>query len=521
MRRARSVTTRPPRSRSPYKRCCRARSSSTASSSIPSPHRPQPHPLDPFELASRLSYFLWSSAPDDDAARGGGKRFAAKPATLAAAVDRMLATTERSRTLRHEFCRPMAGRARCLVASRRAEASSVVAANRRSDASQEILLYFSDFLTSGRSWFEFPKADVNFVTTALAYFYGEIPIDIDRARTSSSASNTTAIGARASSALPAFWRCHPSIGGRHPRVAGAGSPRNLLCSDRRRLRRTCRMLEGATAVDRRFGAAERSPEPRESIATNPGCAGCHALFDPYGLALEEYDAIGRYRASLRGRHADRRLRHVAVVGNATPTDDLQRARRARGRRLDRPEIRRLPCEEAAHLRSGEALDRQRRALTCERALTTWLAPGETPSIRRLIQALVSTRAFRFRRGEEAEMTRTMIAAVSRRALLRGAGVALTLPWLESLRRRAVARAGGRSAATLSADLSAQRRPRVLAAREQRERRRVAAVLDPRAVRRGAEAEAERRHQPRERLGVQPGRVAARRADHTAVWAAPG
>ena len=39
-------------------------------------------------------------------------------------------------------------------------------------ASQEVLLYFSDFLKSGRSWFEFPKSDVNFVDVALAYFYG-------------------------------------------------------------------------------------------------------------------------------------------------------------------------------------------------------------------------------------------------------------------------------------------------------------------------------------------------------------
>src|SRR6185295_13778271 len=39
-------------------------------------------------------------------------------------------------------------------------------------ASAEILLYFSDFLRTGRSWLEFPRADINFVDAALGYFYG-------------------------------------------------------------------------------------------------------------------------------------------------------------------------------------------------------------------------------------------------------------------------------------------------------------------------------------------------------------
>src|SRR4051812_50178179 len=39
-------------------------------------------------------------------------------------------------------------------------------------ASEEILLYFSDFVHSGRSWFEFPRADINFVDGVLVFTYG-------------------------------------------------------------------------------------------------------------------------------------------------------------------------------------------------------------------------------------------------------------------------------------------------------------------------------------------------------------
>ena len=83
----------------------------------PDPESTAGHPLGPFELASRLSYFLWSSAPDDgllDAASNGSLLNAE---VLSAAVDRMLADVEVG-AFGRQLCRPVAGRARSLVASR-------------------------------------------------------------------------------------------------------------------------------------------------------------------------------------------------------------------------------------------------------------------------------------------------------------------------------------------------------------------------------------------------------------------
>ena len=136
----------------------------------PDPESTAGHPLGPFELASRLSYFLWSSAPDDsllDAASNGSLLNAE---VLSAAVDRMLADSKSERFVAN-FAGQWLGAREVLshpVGPQFFKWSRPMA----QAASQEILLYFSHFLRSGRSWFEFPTADVNFVDAALAYFYG-------------------------------------------------------------------------------------------------------------------------------------------------------------------------------------------------------------------------------------------------------------------------------------------------------------------------------------------------------------
>ena len=143
----------------------------------PDPESTAGHPLGPFELASRLSYFLWSSAPDDgllDAASNGSLLNAE---VLSAAVDRMLADAKSERFVAN-FAGQWLGAREVLshpVDPKFFQWSRPTA----QAASQEILLYFSDFLRSGRSWFDFPAADVNFVDAALAYFYG-IPSDAGR-----------------------------------------------------------------------------------------------------------------------------------------------------------------------------------------------------------------------------------------------------------------------------------------------------------------------------------------------------
>ena len=291
-RRASWVRTSPPRSRW----CCETLLSSAEFlyriELDPDPESTAGHPLGPFELASRLSYFLWSSAPDDallDAASDGSLLNAE---VLSAAVDRMLADAKSERLVVNLAGQWLGARE---VMSHPVDPKFFQWSRPTAQAaSQEILLYFSDFLRSGRSWFDFPAADVNFVDGALAYFYG-IPTDpgvgtFERVEYSGDKRAGFFGLAGFLSVTSLDRRTSPSRRGRW--IAS-----NLLCRDPPPPPPVVPMLDGDEPGADGGSATVNVRESLEKHRQNPGCAACHALFDPYGLALEHYDAIGHFRAA--------------------------------------------------------------------------------------------------------------------------------------------------------------------------------------------------------------------------------
>jgi len=353
------------------------------------------HPLDPFELASRLSYFLWSSAPDDTLLETASNRSLLQADVLSATVDRMLGDRKAERFVAN-FAGQWLGAREVLshpVAENFFKWSPAVA----HAASQEILRYFSEFALGGRSWFEFPAADINFVDDALAYFYG-IPAD------------STGVGTLARIEYHADKRAGffglagfltvTSLDRRtSPSRRGRWIASNLLCRDPPPPPPVVPMFDderqdadgGATALNVR--------ESLERHRRDPGCAACHSVFDPYGLALEQYDAVGLFRAA----YQDGTLIDPAATlppSIAPPDgltieglDGLARAVSANPGFGD--------CLASKLLTYGlgrtvTASDRPH----LERASKEWLSAGDTPSVRRLIHALVSSRPFLARRGED-------------------------------------------------------------------------------------------------------------------------
>jgi hypothetical protein len=349
----------------------------------PEPAPAAGHALDPFELASRLSYFLWSSAPDETLLEAASNRSLLQADVLSAAVDRMLGDAKAERFVAN-FAGQWLGAREVLshpVAENFFKWSPAVA----HAASQEILRYFSEFVHGGRSWFEFPTADINFVDDALAYFYG-IPAD------------STGVGTlvpieyhadkRAGFVGLAGFLTVTSLDRRtSPSRRGRWIASNLLCRDPPPPPPVVPMFDderqdadgGATALNVR--------ESLERHRQDPGCAGCHKFFDPYGLALEQYDAVGLFRTAYEdGTPID--FDGLTIEG----LDGLARAVSADPGFGD--------CLASKLLTYGlgrtvTASDRPH----LERASKEWLSPGETPNIRRLIHALVSSRAFLARRGE--------------------------------------------------------------------------------------------------------------------------
>ncbi|HXK17540.1 MAG TPA: DUF1592 domain-containing protein, partial [Polyangiaceae bacterium] len=257
----------------------------------PEPESSAPHPLSAYELASRLSYFLWSSAPDDALLQAAADGSLSQPATLSVVVDRMLDDPKSERLITN-FAGQWLG-ARQVPSHPAIPKFYQWSAAMGLSAGQEILLYFGDFLHSGRSWFEFPSADFNYIDGNLAYLYG---IDVDQMGAGSFERVEYQDDKRAGFFGLAGFLAVTSLDRRtSPSRRGHWIASNLLCAEPPPPPPNVPMLDA--------GGEDGSPatlnvrQALEKHRTDPGCAGCHGLFDPYGLALEQYDAIGLYRST--------------------------------------------------------------------------------------------------------------------------------------------------------------------------------------------------------------------------------
>jgi hypothetical protein len=355
----------------------------------PNPQSTDAHPLSSFELASRLSYFLWSSAPDDALLRAAADDSLKQPATLAATVDRLL-DDPRSERFIAQFAGQWLGARQVLahpVGPYLYWPEEVARA-----ASDEMLLYFSEFVRNERSWFEFPLADVNYVNDWLALFYGIPSVQATTRVEYKGDQRAGFFGLAGFLALSSFdRRTSPSLRGRW--IAS-----NLLCNAPEDPPPGVPKLEADGIDPSQLTVREILKQHSE----NPACAGCHALFDPYGLALEQFDAVGHYRttyadgtlvdASARLPASDAHpdgLHFVGLEGLATVV-------------AADPQFGKCLAEKLLTYGLGRPVVESDQPYL-EQAQREWLAPGQISSIRRLIHWLVSTEAFRFRRGESKPM----------------------------------------------------------------------------------------------------------------------
>jgi hypothetical protein len=136
------------------------------------------------------------------------------------------------------------------------------------------------------------------------------------------------------------------------------------------------------------------PKILEKHRTEETCSRCHALFDPYGLALEQFDGIGRFRETYGdGSAVDASTKLV----DGTPITGLSQLSEALGKT---PEFKQCIADNLYTYGLGRLLsDADREAL--KRVQAAWNADNTVPSIRRLIHAIVLTENFRSRSGQAA------------------------------------------------------------------------------------------------------------------------
>ncbi len=248
------------------------------------------------ELASRLSFFLWSSIPDDELLDLAARGELSRPDVLEQQVRRMLAD-ERSRSLVSNF----AGQWLYLR-----NLDSVIPDmrlfpdfddNLRQALRQETELFFESILREDRSVLDLIKADYTFLNERLAKHYGIPHVYGSRFRRVSLDDGEPPRRAAAARQHPDGDFVRDPHFARDSRPLGAEEPASAR--RRRRRRPTCRRSR-TTPSPRTLSVRERLKQHR----ANAACASCHELMDPVGFALENFDAVGRWRETEAGQPID-------------------------------------------------------------------------------------------------------------------------------------------------------------------------------------------------------------------------
>jgi hypothetical protein len=252
----------------------------------PDPRNPElVHEVSPFELASRISYFLWSSMPDDELlalAESGRLREAT---VLDAQVDRMLADPRAS-----AFATNFAGQwleTRNLdVVKPDPDTFKEWSPELRDAMKLETTMFFEYVLRENRSIGDFLNANYTFLNERLASHYGIAGITGPEFRRVSLTTDRrggvlSQAGVLTVSSYPT--RTSAVIRGKYVLQNILGMPPPPPPVD-------------VPPLSESAGDGTRSMrEQLEVHRRNPACAACHRNMDPLGFGLENYDAIGRWR----------------------------------------------------------------------------------------------------------------------------------------------------------------------------------------------------------------------------------
>ena len=343
----------------------------------------EPRPVSDWELATRLSYFLWASTPDDEL-RSLAAQGRLHDEQILAGQARRLLRDPRVRALAVEFACQWLGVRGFDAHSEKSEQMFPTFTAVRGDMYEEAQQYFIDLFQNDRSVLEFIDSDHLFVNEPLAKHYGIQGVAGGQWRRVEGARQhgrggvlgmaailtQQSAASRTSPVLRGNWVSEVLLGERLPRP-----PKDVP-----------RLPESEAESD---GLTVRQlVEKHRSVAA---CAHCHERIDPFGFALEEFDAIGRRRdKDLAGRPVDARaqLRNgVQFTGAAGLRGYLLSDRR--------DDVLRQFCRKLAGYALGRGID-----LADEPLLDEMLAQLQKQEFRfsAAVDTIIRSRQFRYQRG---------------------------------------------------------------------------------------------------------------------------
>ena len=339
-----------------------------------------PRPVGDHELASRLSYFLWASMPDDELLRAADARRLRRPEVLAAQARRML-RDEKASALAESFAGQWLQFRALESAAPDRERFPDFEDYLRLSMRRETELVFRDLVREDRSIYDLVDGRHSFLNERLARHYG-IPgvtgpafrrVDLagtprGGVLTHASVLTVSSYATRTSPVLRGKWILDNLLAAPPPDPP-AGTPR----------------LDEATV-----GTSASLRQQLEAHRASATCAACHSRMDPLGFALENFDAVGAWRTEDASFPID-------------PSGTLPDGRSFRGPgemkailRSDREAFARALTEKLLTYALGRGLERYDRRTVD--AIAGRLAGGDD-RFSALVLEVVNSLPFRMRRGE--------------------------------------------------------------------------------------------------------------------------
>jgi hypothetical protein len=247
------------------------------------------------ELASRLAFFLWSAPPDDQLVSLASQEKLKDPAILEQQVKRMLADA-RSKALVDNFAGQWLYLRNLKNINPDFESFPDFDDNLRQAMKQETDLFFTSIIREDHNVMDLLTANYTFLNERMARHYG-IPriyrTDFRRVTLSdekrrgllgqASILTVTSLPTRTSPVQRGKWILTNILG-----IPPTPPPPNIPA------------LKDHSDPDTHTSLRQRLEEHR----ANPTCAGCHRVMDPIGFSLEDFDAVGQWRATDEGAKVD-------------------------------------------------------------------------------------------------------------------------------------------------------------------------------------------------------------------------